>query len=162
MEASPNNPWVDLADGGQSAQVTWVWMHQESTGYSTSSSMRVQAHVLMEMAAGGADTPPRSCGRGGLLSPEAAEDPAEQAALAGQRRCGRRRDRALGGDRLVVVGPRDGIDGLWLVEVLGALDLGHEPDQVPVLHDLRLKPDRAVGVPFGLAPVVQVHPHPEL
>src|SRR5205807_1582079 len=97
-----------------------------------------------------------------LLLPEAAEETAEQAALAGQRRRWRRCHRALGGYRLVVVGAGDGVDDLRLVEVLGALDLRHEPDEVPVLHHLGLEPDGAVGIPFGIAPVVQVHPHPEL
>src|SRR5690242_2151726 len=98
----------------------------------------------------------------GLLLAEAAEEPAEQAALAGKCRRGRWRRRPLGGYRCVVVGPGDGVHGLRLVEVLGAFDLGDEPDEVPVLHDLSLKPDRAVGIPFGLTAVMQVHPHSEL
>src|ERR1051326_8659242 len=81
----------------------------------------------------------------GLLLAEAAEEAAEQAALAAQGGRRRRCPRALGGDRLVVVGPGDGVDGLRLVEVLGARDEGHEPDQVPVLHDLSLEPGGAVG-----------------
>src|SRR5215472_13243399 len=97
-----------------------------------------------------------------LLLPEAAEEAAEHAALAGKCRRGRWCLWPLRGYRCVVVGPGDGVHGLCLVEVIGAFDLRHEPDQIPVLHDLRFKANRAVGVPFGLAAVVQVHPHPEL
>ena len=54
----------------------------------------------------------------GLLLPETAEEPAEQAALAGQRGRWRRCLRALRGYRLVVTGPGDGVHGLRFVEVL--------------------------------------------
>ena len=100
--------------------------------------------------------------RGGLLLAEAAEEAAEHAALAGKCRRGRWCLWPLRGYRCVVVGPGDGVHGLCLVEVIGAFDLRHEPDQIPVLHDLRFKTNGAVGVPFGLTAVVQVHPHPEL
>src|SRR5215472_15687733 len=89
------------------------------------------------------------------LLPEAAEEAAEQPALPRQGRRWRRRYRALGGYRLVVVGPCDRVDDLRLAEVLGPLDLGHEPDQHPVLHDLCLQADGAVGVPLRVAAVVQ-------
>jgi hypothetical protein len=60
------------------------------------------------------------------------------------------------------VGPCDRVDDLRFVEVLGPVDLGHEPDEVPVLHDLRLEADGAVGVPLRIAAVVQRHLHPKL
>jgi hypothetical protein len=65
-------------------------------------------------------------------------------------------------DRLVVVGLRDRVDGLLLVEVLGAGDRRHEADQHAVAHDLRLEPGGAVGVPDRLPAVGQRDPHPEL
>src|SRR5262249_50181357 len=88
--------------------------------------------------------------------------PAVRAAFSGQGLRGWRRGRALAGDRLVVVGPRDGVDHLLFGEILRALDLGDVTDEVAVLHDLGLEPGRAVGVPFGHAPVRQGHPYPEL
>src|SRR5260370_36733329 len=101
-------------------------------------------------------------GLGRLLLPEAAEETAEQPALPRQGRRRRWRHRSLGGYRLVVVGPRDGIDDLRLAEVLGPVDLGHEADQVAVLHDLCLEPGGSVGAPLRLATVVQRPPYPEL
>jgi hypothetical protein len=93
---------------------------------------------------------------------EAIPEPAEQPAFPGQGLGRWRRGRALAGDGLVVVGPRDGVDHLLLGEVLGALDLGDVADEVSVLHDLGLEPGRAVSVPFRYTPVRQGHPHPEL
>ncbi len=101
-------------------------------------------------------------GLGPLAVAETVEEAAEDAALAGEGGRGRGSDGALPGDRLVVVGPGDGVDHLSLVEVLGALDQRYEPDKHPIDHDLGLKPRRPVGVPLGLAPAGQRHAHAEL
>ena len=95
----------------------------------------------------------------GLAVAEAVQEAAEDPALAGQRRGGRRCRRPLTRDGLVVVGPGDGVDDLLLVEVLRPLDLGHVTDQHPVPHDLRFKAGGAVGVPLGLAAAGQRHAH---
>ena len=98
-----------------------------------------------------------------LLSvPEAVEKAAEEAALTRQRRGRRRRDRALPSDGLIVIGPRDSVDDLLLIEVLGSFDLGHIADKHPVLHHLSLKACGAVGVPLRLTAIVQRHADPEL
>jgi hypothetical protein len=73
-----------------------------------------------------------------LLLAEAAEEAAEQAALAGQRRSWRRCHRALRGYRRVVVGPGDGVHDLGLVEVLRTLDKRYVPDEHAIAHDLGL------------------------
>jgi len=65
-------------------------------------------------------------------------------------------------DGLVVVGASDGVDHLDLVEVLGAVDRRHEPDEHSVAHHLGLEPGSAVGVPDRLAPVAKAHSHAEL
>ena len=93
---------------------------------------------------------------------EAVEETAEHAALAGQRRGGWRRDGALPGDRLVVVGAGDGVHDLGLSEVLGPFDLRHVTDQHAVPHDLGFQASRAVGVPLRLTPARQRHTDAEL
>src|SRR6476469_595165 len=71
--------------------------------------------------------------------PEAVEETAEDAAFTGQRGTRLRRDGSLPGDGLVVVGTGNGVDGLRLVEVLGAFNLRHVSDQHADEHDLRLE-----------------------
>src|SRR6266702_4517154 len=93
---------------------------------------------------------------------EAVKESAEDTAFAGERRTRRGRDGALTGDGLVVVGAGNRVDGLSLVEVLGAFDLGHEADEHAVAHDLGLQAGRAVGVPLGLATAGQRHADAEL
>ena len=93
---------------------------------------------------------------------EAVEETAEHAALAGQRRGGWRRDGALPGDRLVVVGAGDGVHDLGLSEVLGPFDLRHVTDQHAVPHDLGFQASRAVGVPLRRTPARQRHTDAEL
>jgi hypothetical protein len=90
---------------------------------------------------------------------EAVDEAAEEAAFGGQGGGRRGSDRALAGDGLVIVGPRDGVDDLGLVEVLGTLDQRHVPDEHAVPHDLGLQARRPVGVPLRLAPAGQRHPH---
>jgi hypothetical protein len=97
----------------------------------------------------------------GLAVAEAVEEAAEDAAFAGER--GRRRGGgALAGDRLIVVGAGDGVDGLGFVKVLGAFELGHVADQHAVLHDLGFETGGAVGVPLGVAATGQRDPDPVL
>src|SRR6185312_11192511 len=96
------------------------------------------------------------------LVAEAVEEPAEDAAFAGQGRARPGRGRALAGDGLVVVGAGDGVDDLGLAEVLGAFDLGHVADEHAVAHDLGLQAGGAVGVPFGFAAAGQGHADAEL
>src|ERR1700730_4656934 len=90
---------------------------------------------------------------------EAVEETQEKPSCAHERGPRRGSDRAQPGNGLVVLGPRDGINDLGLVKVLRALDLRHEPNEHAILHDLRLKAGRPVGVPLGLAPARQRHPH---
>src|SRR5260370_1634783 len=104
-----------------------------------------------------AETDPRA-----LPISEAVQEAAEDAALTGQRRGRRRRDRTLPGHRLVVVGPRDGIDDLLLIEVVGPLDHGYETDEHSIAHHLSLNAGGAIGVPFPLTPAGQRHADPEL
>ncbi len=68
----------------------------------------------------------------------------------------------LAGDRLVVVGPDDRVDGLVDVEVSGALDARHEADQDAVPHDLSFQAGGDVGVPDRLTAVAQDYTHPDL
>jgi hypothetical protein len=93
---------------------------------------------------------------------EAVKETAEDAAFAGKGggRC--RRDGALAGDGLVVVGADDGVNDAGLVKVLGAFDPGDVADKHAVAHDLGLKADRAVGVPLGSAAAGQRHADAEL
>src|SRR5689334_11800823 len=97
-----------------------------------------------------------------LLVAEAVEEPAEDAAFAGQGRAPRGSGRALAGDGLVVVGAGDGVDYLGFAELLGAFDLGHIADEHAVPHDLGLQAESAVGVPFSFAATGQGHPDAEL
>src|SRR5580693_5169247 len=90
---------------------------------------------------------------------EAVGEAAEDAALVGQRRGVRRGLGALLADGLVVVGPRDGVHDLGLVEVLRPGDLRHEAHQVAVQQDLGLQPGRALGPPDGLTPLPGGHLH---
>ena len=96
---------------------------------------------------------------GALPVAEAVEETAEHAAFAHERGSRRGSDRELPGDRPVVVGPGDGINDLGLVKVLRALDLRHVSNKHAILHDLCLETGRPVGVPLGLAPAGQRHPH---
>src|SRR5205814_1750204 len=88
--------------------------------------------------------------------------PAEEATLARQRGRRRRRGGPLGGDRLVVVGARDGVDDLRLVELVGAIDHRYVADEHTVAHHLRFKPGGTVGVPDRLPAVEDHDPHAEL
>jgi MFS family permease len=97
-----------------------------------------------------------------LAVAETVEEAAEEAALTGESRTGRRRDGTQAGDRLVIVGAGDGVGDLGFVETLRALDLGHVADEHAVAHDLSLKARGAVGVPLGLAPAGQRYANPEL
>ena len=98
----------------------------------------------------------------GLAVAESVQEAPEDAAFPGQRGGRGRGDRMLPGHRLVIVGPRDGVDDLFLIEVLGSFDLGHEPDEHPVAHHLSLEAGGAVGVPFRFAAPGKRHAHPEL
>ena len=82
---------------------------------------------------------------------EAVKETAEHAAFAGKGGAGRRRDGALTGNGLVVIGAGDGVNDLGLVEILRAIDLGHVADEHAVAHDLGFEAGRAVGVPLGFA-----------
>ena len=93
---------------------------------------------------------------------EAVEETAEDAAFAGKRGTRLGRDGSLAGDGLVVVGAGYSVDGLGLVEVLGAFDLGHEADEHAVAHNLGFEAGRAVGVPLCLAAAGQRHTDAEL
>src|ERR1017187_793579 len=92
--------------------------------------------------------------------PETAEEAAEQPALPHQGRCRRWRLSALPPDGLGIVGPRDGVHDLRLIESLRAGDLRNEPDQVPVEQHLGLQGRRAFVAPDRLAPVGQHDTHP--
>src|SRR4051812_44370180 len=94
--------------------------------------------------------------------PKAVPEAAEESAFLWQGRRGRRRAGALPGHRLVVVGTRDGVDRLRLVEVLGAGDLRHEADEYAVAHHLCLQTGGAVGIPDRLTFVAQHDAYPEL
>ncbi len=120
-----------------------------------------RAGVLPPAVARGQRTEPVLTG-GPLPVAEPVEEAAEHAALAGQRRGGRRRDGALPGDRLVVVGAGDGVHDLGLSEVLGPFDLRHVTDQHAVPHDLGFQASRAVGVPLRRTPARQRHTDAEL
>ena len=99
--------------------------------------------------------------RARLAVAEAVKETAEDAAFAGKGGAGRRRDGALTGNGLVVVGAGDGVNDLGLVEILRAIDLGHVADEHAVAHDLRFEAGRAVGVPLGFAAAGQRHPDAE-
>ena len=103
-----------------------------------------------------------TAGRRGLTVAETVEEAAEDTAVTGEGRAGRRRDLPQAGNRLIIVGAGDGIDDLGFIEVLRALDLGHVADEHAVPHDLGLKARGAVGAPLGLASAGQRHTHPEL
>src|SRR5271169_548660 len=83
---------------------------------------------------------------------ESAEEAAEQAALAHQRLARRRRLGPFMADRLVVVGPGDGVGDLGVGEIRRTSDLRDEADQVPVEQDLGLQGRRALEAPDRLAP----------
>jgi hypothetical protein len=93
---------------------------------------------------------------------EAVEETAEDAAFSGKGGTRLGRDGSLAGDGLVVVGARNSVDCLGLVEVLGAFDLGHEADEHAVAHNLGFETGRAVGVPLCLAAAGQRHTDAEL
>ena len=93
---------------------------------------------------------------------EAVEEAAEDAAFAGEGGARRGRMGALSGDRLVVVGPDDGVNDAGLIEVLRAFDSGYVTDQHSVTHDLGFKAHRAIGVPLGFATAGQRHADAEL
>src|ERR1700678_3230901 len=91
--------------------------------------------------------------------PEAVDEAAEDAALMRQRRL---RSRGLGAflaDRLLVVGPGDGVHDLGLVELLRAGDLRHEADQVAVEQHFGLQAGGALASPDGPA-AAQAAPRP--
>ena len=124
--------------------------------------MTMQSPGCADVAAAGHSCDQRSHTSWRLPIPEAVKKTAEEAPLTKQRRAGRRRGRPLPGDRLVIVGPRDRVDDLLLVEVVGAFDLRHITDKYTVLHHLSLKASSAVGIPLRFTAVVQRHAHPEL
>src|SRR5579859_1809591 len=97
-----------------------------------------------------------------LPAAESFAEAAEEAALHGQGRLRRRRGRALRGDRLVVIGTRDGVDDLRVVEVLRPGDRRYEADKHPVAHHLCLEAGRAVAVPDGLAVPIEYDADAEL
>ena len=82
---------------------------------------------------------------------EAAEEAPEQPALPHQRRGGRRCLREFPADGLFIVGSRDGVHDLRLVECLGVGNLRDEADEVPVEQDLGLQGRRAFVTPDRLA-----------
>src|ERR1700745_1257616 len=82
---------------------------------------------------------------------EAAEEAPEPPALSHQRRGGRRRLREFPADGLVIVGSRDGVHDLRLVECLRTRNLGDEAHQVPVEQHLGLQGRRAFVTPDRLA-----------
>jgi hypothetical protein len=86
---------------------------------------------------------------------ETAEEAPEQPALPHQRRGGRRCLREFPADGLFIVGSRDGVHDLRLVECLGAGNLRDEADQVPVEQHLGLKGRRAFVTPDRLAPAAE-------
>ena len=89
---------------------------------------------------------------------EAAEDPALPAEGRTRRGC----DGPLARDGLVVVGASDGVDGLRLVEVLGAADLRNEADECAIAHDLGFEARGTVGIPLSVAAAGQGDAHAEL
>src|SRR5215472_14335531 len=102
--------------------------------------------------------PLRTVGRCGWLPvAEAVEETPEDAAFTGKGGSRRRRDGALAGDGMVVVGAGDGLNDAGLIKVLGAFDPWNVADQHAIAHDLGLKAGRAVGVPLGLAAAGQRH-----
>src|SRR5262249_33362706 len=93
---------------------------------------------------------------------ETVEEAAEYAALADEGGSRGRRDTALPGDGLVVVGSGDRMHHAGLIEVRGAFDLGHVANEHAIAHDLGFQASRAVGVPLGLPAAGQRHPDAEL
>src|SRR5437868_14287600 len=92
--------------------------------------------------------------------PEAVQEAAEHAALTAQGRLRRRGHRTFRGLRLAVVGPRDGVHDLGIIEVLRAGDLSDEADQIPVEQHLRLQGRGVFPAPDRLAPVTYRHAYP--
>src|SRR5664280_1937932 len=105
---------------------------------------------------------PTAAGPRSVSISEAVEKAPEDPTDAGQRGCRSRRGCALSRHRLVVVGAHDGIHDLALVEGVRSGDGGHEADEHPVAHHLRLESGRAVRVPYGLTRTRDLDPDAEL
>ena len=78
------------------------------------------------------------------------------------RASGASRRRGLGAfpaDGLVVVGSRDGVHDLGLVERVRAGNLRYEADQVPVEQNLGFQAGGALGTPDSFTPAARGHLH---
>src|SRR3954469_13278371 len=106
-------------------------------------------------------TCPQICPQDRPLS-ETVEESPEHPSGTGERCGGGRGHGVLSGDGLVVVGARDHIDDLLVVEVLGAGNGWDETDQHSIAHDLSFQACRAVAVPDRLATAGNLDPDPEL
>src|SRR2546429_1190986 len=90
---------------------------------------------------------------------EAFAEAAEDAALVREWLPCRGRFGALAALGLVVVGPRNGVHDLRLVERVRAGDLRYEADQIAVEQDLGFQAGRALGTPDRLASAACGHLH---
>ena len=96
------------------------------------------------------------------LVAEAVQETTEDSAFADQGGSRWRRDSTLAGDRLVVVGAKDGVDDAGLIKALGPFDPGHVANEHAVAHDLGFKAGCAVGIPFGFTTAWQRYTDAEL
>ena len=143
----------------------WWWQraaYSRLAATTTRGARREDHEVRLEQGAGQRLTGSGSRRAGGLPVAEAVDETAEEAAFAHEGGLRRGSGGALPGDGLVIVGTRDSVDYLGLVEVLRTLDQRHVPDEDAIQHDLGLKARGPVGIPLGLAPARQRHPHTKL